>query len=79
VHAVRALDTGNLENVGALGARFGVSPRTSERRVLDGTGLSPGTLRKALRFRARFGCWIRRRREPGARLRTRRDISTRRT
>jgi AraC-like DNA-binding protein len=53
-HVVRALDSVHPSGVREMARQLGFSARTIERRVLDGTGLAPATLRKALRFRRVF-------------------------
>ena len=49
--AVRALGQPRAPRIGELAARFGVTPRTLERRLVDAVGLAPKPLHRVLRFR----------------------------
>jgi AraC-like DNA-binding protein len=51
---VRSLDSDRAPPVGRIADEYRVSARTIERRVLDATGLSPGLLRRVMRFRRAF-------------------------
>lgn len=51
---IRSLDASEAPRVGTIADRFGVTPRTLERKVRESTGLSPNVMRRVLRFRRAF-------------------------